>query len=214
MSAAAPASTRERLLQAAETLFAERGFEATTLRELSTLAGGNLAAIHYHFGSKEALLESIFAARAAPIAERRLALLAACPRNEAGQLALEDIIEAFLRPGWELGTDAGQSPPFMRLRARIAIEQKDVMRTMLSRAFDASSRRFIEELAIALPTLPRSELYWRFHFLLGVMNYSMANPGRIQSLTDDACDPGDLREMLPRAVAFAALGFRGPPTTG
>ena len=210
-AAAAPPTTRERLLQAAETLFAERGFEATTLRELTSLAGGNLAAIHYHFGSKEALLESIFAARAAPIADRRLALLAACPRDASGALRLEDIVEAFARPGWELGE---ANPPFMRLRARIGIERREVMQAMLTRAFDASSRQFIDELARALPDLPQAELFWRFHFMLGVMNYTMANSGRIQSLSNDSCDPGDFELMLPRAVAFVAAGFRGPHNAG
>ena len=81
----------------------------------------------------------------------------------------------------------------------------------MSSAFDESSGAFIAALQTALPELPPVDLAWRFHFLLGTMFYTMANPGRIQSLTNGACDPGDTAAALRHLVPFVAAGFRAAP---
>lgn len=199
---------RQRLIDAAELLFAEHGWNGVSIRTIATAAGVSLAALNYHFGLKENLLAEIFAARARPIAEERKRLLAEVAANPAS--TLEDVIEAFLRPAL---TKGAENRMFARLRARLATEPEAFSRRILSDAFDVSSRMCIEGLRRQLPNLPEGALYWRFHFLMGTMVYTMADSGRIQSLTNGTCDPGDVDAALRQIVPFLAAGFRAetPP---
>lgn len=204
-------SVRERILTVAERLFAEHGMAGVGLRAISAEAKVNLASIAYHFGSKDGLLEALFAERAAPIAEERLRLLALC--SEGGKApALEDILDAFLRPALVLGVQPRfGGPAFVKLRARLATEPETLSRKILSKAFDLSSREFLDALARALPDVPRAEIEWRFHFMLGAMFYTMANTGRIQSLTKGRVDPGNVKRALHHMIPFLAAGFRSVP---
>jgi AcrR family transcriptional regulator len=200
--------TRERILQAAETLFAERGIDAVSLREVTTAAGVNSAALHYHFGSKEALLTELFQSRALPLAKRRVELLSEVRRGNRAPV-LEDILRAFLRPALEVRAD-GQGATFIRLRAWLAFQPERVCQALLGRVFDESSRMFLAALADALPDVPARDLGWRFHFLLGAMVYTMASPGRIESITEGALTTSKMADALEELVEFAAAGFRAP----
>jgi AcrR family transcriptional regulator len=203
---------RDRLLVAAERLFAEQGWAAVSIRTITAAANVNLASLHYHFGSKESLLEEIFAARARPIAEERLRLLEQCAEGPGRHPLLEQILDAFLRPALTLGIEPRfGGPTFVKLRARLATESEAISRRILATAFDESSRRFLEALERALPHVPRKDLQWRFHFLLGTMVYTMADNGRIQALTGDACEPRDVESALRHMIPFFAAGFRSEP---
>lgn len=195
---------RTRILAAAARLFAERGMAGVGLREITAAAGTNLAAVNYHFGSKEKLLEALFAPRARPIVEERLRLLGLCRPGRGRPPMLEQVLEAFLRPAFSHGAEFG------RLRARLSVESEALYRRILSDAFDTSTRAFLEAVIAALPGLPRAEVTWRFHFMLGTMIASMANSGRIQSVSGDAIDPADAEEALARLIPFLAAGFRAP----
>jgi len=209
--AQATAPVRERILEVAERLFAEHGMSGVGLRAISAEAKVNLASIAYHFGSKDGLLEALFAQRAAPIAEERLRLLAAC-YEKAPQPTLEDILDAFLRPALVLGVEPRfGGPAFVKLRARLAMEPETLSRKILSKAFDLSSRKFIEAFTEALPDMPRAEVEWRFHFMLGAMFYTMADAGRIQALTKGRIDPGDVKRALRHMIPYLAAGFRSAP---
>jgi len=200
-------STPERILLAAEQLFSERGVDGVSLREITSTSGVNSAAAHYHFGSKLAVLEQLFELRAKPIAEQRLKLLAELRYNRQGRPVLEDVLRAFLQPALEaLGTPEGMA--FTRLRARLAFENEEVRRHVLDKTFNHSSRLTLEALHKALPQLPVEVLNWRFHFLLGSMVYTMAMPGRIESLTDDTVDTRNWTKALDQLVEYAAAGFR------
>ena len=210
--AAVSLSVRERILHAAEHLFAEHGMSGVGLRAITSAAKVNLASIAYHFGSKDGLLEALFALRAAPIAQARMEALDRAEAEANGNPPLEKILDAFVRPALMIGPQSpngGQA--FGRLRARLATEPEKVARKLLSKAFDTSSRRFIEAVVKALPDIPRDEVEWRFHFMLGVMFYTMANSGRIQALTGGHCDPGDTELAIKYMVPYLAAGFRSPP---
>jgi AcrR family transcriptional regulator len=206
-------SVRDRILTVAERLFAEHGMAGVGLRAISAEAKVNLASIAYHFGSKDGLLEALFAGRAAPIAEERLRLLALC--SEGGKTpALEDILDAFLRPALVLGMQARfGGPAFVKLRARLANEPEALSRKILSKAFDLSSRQFMDAIVQVLPNVPRAEIEWRFHFMLGAMFYTMANTGRIQALTSGRVDPGNVKRALHHMIPFLAAGFRTAPVS-
>jgi len=205
-------SARQRLIDASEQLFADHGWNAVSIRTIVAAADVNLAALHYHFGSKEQLLAEIFAARAKPIAEERMRLLAAIDLDDTP--SLERILEAFLRPALTIGSDhrfGGRA--FVKLRARLATEPEAVSRRILASAFDESSGEFLTALGRALPEIPRADLEWRFHFMLGAMFYTMADAGRIQSLTDGRCDPGRVEDALENIIPFLAAGFRSAPNS-
>ena len=204
-SAGAGSSTPERILLAAERLFSARGIDAVSLREITTAAGVNSAAAHYHFGSKEAVLEELFALRARPIAEKREQLLAQLKRSRLGRHKLEDVLRAFLKPAQEaMNTPGGAA--FTMLRARMAFEREELRRTALSKAFDHSSQLALEALSQALPKLAPKDLHWRFHFVMGAMVYTMAAPGRIESMT--GLDTSNAKAGLEQLVRFAAAGLR------
>ncbi|MBA2961085.1 MULTISPECIES: TetR/AcrR family transcriptional regulator [Ramlibacter] len=201
------ASTPERILQAAERLFSERGIDAVSLREITSAAGVNSAAAHYHFGSKEAVLEELFTLRARPIAQMREQLLRDLTLDRHGRPKLEDVLRAFLRPAFDaLHTPNGVA--FTMLRARMAFEREEVRRAALGKAFNASSAMALQALAQALPKLEPKELYWRFHFVMGAMVYTMAAPGRIESISHGDIDTSDPEAALEHLVRFAAAGLR------
>lgn len=203
------ASTPERILQAAERLFSERGIGDVSLREITAAAGANSAAAHYHFGSKDAVLEELFARRAQPIAERREQLLGQLKLNRQGRPALEDVLRAFLQPALDL-LDTPEGVAFTRLRARMVFEREEIRSRVMGKAFDRTNAMTLDALARALPRLPRKDLYWRFHFMLATMAYTMARPGRIESLTRGDVNTHDAKVALDQMVRFVAAGFRAP----
>jgi AcrR family transcriptional regulator len=198
-------STQDRILNSAERLFSERGIDGVSLREITTDSGVNSASLHYHFGSKIAVLERIFELRAAPIAEERERLLSQLKTNRQGRPKVEDVLYAFLRPALE-SQETADGDSFRMLRARLAFEREEVRRRVLDKAFNRSSQMALQ----ALPHLDAQELHWRFHFLLGSMVYTMAYPGRIESLSDEKIDTRNWQKALDRLVAFAAAGLRAP----
>jgi AcrR family transcriptional regulator len=200
---------RQRLINASEQLFADHGWNAVSIRTIVAAAEVNLAALHYHFGSKEQLLSEIFAARAKPIAEERVRLLNEVLSSPENPPLLERILEAFLRPALTIGSDlrfGGRA--FVKLRARLATEPEAVSRKILANAFDESSGEFLTAFGRALPDIPQADIEWRFHFMLGAMFYTMADAGRIQSLTNGRCDPGNVEAALKYIIPFLAAGFR------
>jgi len=201
--------TKTRLLRTAERMFAEQGYTGVSLRQLTAAAGVNLAAVNYHFGSKEGLLAAIFESRCRPMNDERLARLEAC--GEApGRPLLEQIIAAFIAPALASTGESAGGATFTRLRAVLSVEHNELARELIAKHFDAASTRFVAALARALPHLGRAEVFWRFHFLLGSLYYTMINPGRIEHLSGGLCDAGDADAVLTQMVPFLAAGFRAP----
>src|ERR1700744_2133592 len=201
--------TADRLLDVAEENFAEKGNHAVSARSITRACDANIAAIHYHFGSKQVLLEEIFARRSGIINEARLALLDQCVDAPGRPPLLEQILDAYLRPSFALPSGDKGARRFMRLRSVIAHEQAELSRNLIARHFNATSQRFLDAIAAATPHLSSGDVYWRFHFLLGAHYYTLSNPGRIQALSGDQCDPADLNAALAEMIPFAAAGFRG-----
>jgi AcrR family transcriptional regulator len=202
--------TADRILSIAEAMFAEHGYRSVSLRSVTRACNANIAAIHYHFGSKEELLERIFAKRCGIMNSERLRLLDQCEEASDRPPLLEQVIEAYLRPSLVWPDDDEGWRRFMRLRAVIAHEREDLARNLIARHFNAVSRRFIAALRTAAPHLSEQEVYWRFHFLLGAHYYTLSNPGRIQLLSDNKCDPSDTTAALRQLVPFVAAGFHAP----
>jgi AcrR family transcriptional regulator len=168
--------------------------------------------VHYHFGSKEGLVEALLARSAQPIVEGRLRLLAACAEAPGRPPLLEQLLTAFIRPSLAPGREAAvDGAAFARLRGRLAVESEAVYRRLLAQAFDASSRQFLAAIQAALPDTPRALVAWRFHFMMGAMVFCQVDNGRIRAISEDAIDPSDREAAISRLVPFLAAGFRAPP---
>lgn len=212
-SAKAVEERRQAILDVAEALFAENGIAGTSVRSILATAGANVAAVHYHFGSKEKLVEEVFRRRAGKIASERMLGLKRALADPDKTWRLERIIRAFLESGFT-GSDTPESAArFARLRSRISTEDSDLARRLLSECFDASSQQFLAAFAKVLPQLDDAAIAWRFQAMLGVMVYTMANPGRIQALTNNQCDPSDYLAAIDHLVPIIAAIFRSeiPP---
>ncbi len=203
--------TKERILDTAERLFAERGYSATSLRAIIAAADVNLASVHYHFHSKEALLEAVFLRRALPANQERLQLLEFCEREAGdGPPELSKVIEAFVMPAfWAAKDPARGGPLFRKLVGRLYAEG-DVMPNMISKHFVPLLARFATVLARALPDLPQEELYWRVHFAMGAIALALRGTGDWDVFQGALQDNGDTELMLRRLVAFLEAAFRAP----
>src|ERR1700682_3412624 len=158
-------STKDRLLDTAERLFAKSGIDAVSLRAITAEADVNLAAVNYHFQSKDALIRAVIARRIGPVNLKRLAMLDAIEAG-AGErpLPIGAVIEAFIRPVIELrGTTKSIAP----LMGRVFAESAEFLERFFRDHLVEVTRRFLAAFERALPGLPREEVYWRMHFLIG-----------------------------------------------
>jgi len=199
----------ERIVEAAAELFANKGYDAVSFRDLAGAAGVSLSAINYHFGSKLALFSEVFLRRAAPMTSRRLELLDAAIRYGGHPLPLESILDAFLRPAFEV-THGDRNDLFNRLRARVAMEQGATTRKIVSQAFDENDFRFISELSATLPHLTEEDLHWRFHFLVGAMLYTMSDSGQLEGLSGGRCTTAETALALATMTKTFAAVFQAP----
>jgi AcrR family transcriptional regulator len=204
--------TKDRILDAAERFFARDGFEATSLRAITAEAGVNLAAVNYHFQSKEALVQAVIGRRMGPVTERRLSMLDAY-EAEAGDapLPLEKIMDAFLRPVVEMvGSHAHVFAPLI---GRLYTEPGEFAERIYKLQFEQMGRRFIPALQRALPDLPLGELAWRLHFAIGAMAHTMAASKLLQLMSGGLSDVSDVQGTLARLTAFILAGLTAPIST-
>jgi AcrR family transcriptional regulator len=204
--------TKATILDAAEVLFAEQGYAATSLRQLTRRAGVNLAAVNYHFGGKEALAKAVLARRIAPINQERLRRLTALT---ARQRTVEAIVRAFVEPPLHGGGACGDAGPpgarLCRVFGRVSVEQPPFLRPFLAQQFRVVGRRFEAALAVALPGQSAASLWWRLHFVIGAMAHTLQNSAAITHLTQGRCDGNDVDGMVAQLVAFAVGGLRAAP---
>ncbi len=212
MNPAPDADTKTRILDAAEEAFADFGFDAASLRCIIKRANVNLAAVHYHFGSKEALVAAVFARRIGALNEQRLALLDRCEAfAPSGPIPLEAVLEAFVGPALRLTAEPGMGGKvFMRLFGRTIAEPSEPLQAMLNEQFGHTVQRFLAAFERALPGVPPSVLCWRFQFVVGAMGYVMADPQNMKALSNGQCDPGDTETAVKQLVTFLAAGLRSP----
>ena len=199
--------TKEKILGTAERLIGAQGYAATSLRQVIAEAGVNLAAVHYHFGSKEDLLDAIVVRKAAPLNEARVARLERVVAEAGnGPLRVEKVLESFLFPTAEI---ASRSPEFVRLMGRMHAD--GMMPRIVERHFQGTVTRFVAALRRAIPDLPEEELMWRMHFMVGAMAHAMCSAPVFPPIAGDSAD---MAPRMKRLVTFLGAGFRAPATSG
>ena len=197
--------TKARILDSAEKLFGMNGFEATSLRDITTAADVNLAAINYHFQTKDSLIDAIVARRIEPVNKKRFELLEAAGKNPT----VEQILTAFMDPVMQVKADA-----VVPLIGRILSNPELFVERVFHKHLAPVSQRFVEALSKALPELPPSELLWRLHFSVGVLTHTMLWGRIFPKITNGVCDISDRQALVDRAVRFVAAGFRAPASKG
>lgn len=168
--------TKERILDAAEHLFAKDGYHATSLRGITTAAEVNLAAVNYHFGSKEALLEAVIVRRLTPLNEIRLGRLEALLQEaeSAGEPpACRDVLRSFIEPTLRLRQQGSETEDFIALIGRTLAEPRGIAMVIFMRHMGPLMQRIFHALSLSLPELSARDVFWRMHFSMGSLSHIM-----------------------------------------
>ncbi len=198
-------STKDRILSAAEELFAQYGFAGTSLRQVTGRADVNIAAVNYHFGSKENLVNEVFRRRMDQMSRMRLEKLREAQASHPGEL--EPILAAFVEPALAMAQDRNGGGAFIRVIARAYAEQNDRLRRFLSDHYGHVQREFARAIAACLPHLGKEVLYWRLDFLAGALTYAMADFGLIKR-PPDVSEAAHRQRAARELIKFAAAGLR------
>ncbi len=213
----AAVDTKQKILDSAEDLFAADGFAATSIRTIVAQAGVNVAAVHYHFGSKEDLLRAVFARRLEPVNQERLRLLGELHDGRVPERQTRDqveaIVEAFVRPAFLMAVVEGKGPALARLFGRLHGEEGSFVRRVVFEQFRPVVDRYLEALSAELPQLSQAELVHRFSFVIGAMASTLAAPVRLSFLSKGEVDADDHEASLAYLISFCTQGLRGPATT-
>lgn len=200
-------STKERILGAAEDLFAQYGFAGTSLRQVTQHADVNIAAVNYHFGSKENLVAEVFRRRLDDLSEKRLAALRAALAESPARL--EAILAAFVEPALALTLDRHGGSAFVRVLARAYAEKNERLRKFLSDNYGHVMREFSKAIAASLPAVSKEELHWRLDFVAGALTYAMADFGLIRRHAG-VSEKTHCQKAAAALIRFAAAGLRAP----
>jgi AcrR family transcriptional regulator len=211
-AAVAPRATSERVLDAAEALFSRQGFRATSLREITDLAEVNIAAVNYHFRSKEALLRAVYERSFLPLNEHRLVLLTAAETAAGeGPLSLEAVLDALFRPmmeAWEV------NPNFILLVGRLQHEPDAELNGFVRGLYAEVIPRFLAAARRASPDIPEDDLFFWVHFLFGGVVYSLLNGEDMQRLHRGQSLLDVPFIFLNRLITFGASGLRALAASG
>ncbi|MFC4822513.1 TetR/AcrR family transcriptional regulator [Dokdonella ginsengisoli] len=197
-------STKARLLEAAEELFIEHGYESMSLRQITTQAGANLAAVNYHFGSKEALVQELLTQRFDRLNQERLQLLSICEKQYGEQpMDVSTVLGVLFVPGLRLTRSTLGGPNFLRLLGRVYSDPSPFMREYLREHYESISGRFFEAFSRALPHVPRHELGMRLQFSLKALSGMLASEDT-DELAAAICIGEEVKDtlMIERLIAF------------
>jgi AcrR family transcriptional regulator len=204
--------TRQKIIDAAAGVFAEKGVEIASLREIMIAAGVNIAAVNYYFGSKADLLSVIIAERTEDLNNHRVALLDAAKRRNNGPPSIEDWLHALIGPFVEvtLSTDPGWRN-YLRILNWLTITREEEYRQVVAETYNMLRHAFLDALTEILPNLSDEEVAWRFHSVIAVLRSALADRERIAVVSGGAVDPDDFPRIMNMLVPFLAAGLRLPP---
>lgn len=202
------AATKATILATAERLFALSGFRGVSVRDITTEAGVNLASVNYHFGSKDGLIFEIFRRRTAELNRERARMLHEAASRRDGPAPVRDILTALIAPPlrWSAPRDSRRIAMQFIIRARSEGTEaiREVLRTDVTHL-----RRFADALIAARPDLAPEDIYWRLHFVLGMIhNNRFAEFDRLHALSEGLTREADVEQLLERMVDFAEAGFQ------
>jgi AcrR family transcriptional regulator len=210
VGAGSQTATTARIIDAAERLFAEWGYNGVSVRMIARAASSNLAAINYHFGDKIGLLREIFARRVRPISAERVRGLEAL-LSAGEEIDIAEAVRGFIAPSVRgIRGDLG-AQNFRRLAGRASTDPTPEVRKVIYEVYDEVALRYIEVLRKACPHLDEQEFYWRLTFIYGAMLYTNADTGRVQQLAGKRFDSSDSEVAIDCMVQFLTAGLEAEP---
>ncbi len=198
--------TKQRILDAAERLFSQHGFAATSLRRITAEAQVNLAAVNYHFHSKEELIQAVVLRKLDPINRRRLEILDQLEAG-GGEPTVEELLYAFFGPIFEARQAGVQLCEFPKLLARAHTEPGDLMTRLLPAAFAEILSRFGPAFRRALK-VDQLELMWGMHLAIGSMAHLLSGGAILAFLSGGQADANDYDGAMRRLIRYTASGLR------
>lgn len=205
-------TTTQCILDAAERLFAEKGLRGASMRDITDAAGVNLAAVNYHFGSKEGLISAVFHRHLAPLTEARLAMLDEVEAAAGGSPpVLEAILEAHIRPAVVRALEPAYDNETFSLLMGRCLSEPDIQAKYVYPHFKPVIERFGAAVARAVPGLSREEIFWRMSFMSGGLHLTIQMWSKPQIAVFEVGKPLDAERFIRNLVAFAAAGLRSIP---
>lgn len=207
----APADTKTKIIKAAEELFAVDGFQPTSLRTITAKAGVNLAAVNYHFGSKDALLEAIFDLYLVPLNDIRLQRMddVVAQVEESGERpGVEEVLRCFLEPTLAMLHQESGAGHFRMLVGRSFSDPDQTVRQLFWGRVSVVLERIHGLLCQALPEKSQESVAWNLRFALGAMSHTLTfqHQGPLLGSFDKSTSIDDVIEMLTH---FMVKGIEG-----
>ena len=204
--------TKENLLDSAEKLFSRKGFAATSVRQITADAKVNLAALNYHFGTKQKLISAVFSRRIGPLNIERIQLLEGYSLEaDDGMPSLQYSVKALVGPALRLSHDPDRGgKEFMHLMGRAFSDPGEGLDEIVMQQFAPLAKIFLPVLRNHLVDLDAEEFFWRVHFMIGAMAYTMAAPHRLTFLSQGLCSMEDPEEAIEQLVNFIVAGLLAP----
>ncbi len=207
-------STKNKILDAAESLFADKGFNGTSLREITSLADVNLAAVNYHFGSKKELIKAVMSRYMNELAPRlESSLSAICNQTEPANLL--EVFSAFSDPLLSLNVfkENGTSN-FLQLLGRGYTDSQGFLRWFLTTQYPGVISNFVSAVQRAYPELTAEDIFWRLHFTMGTVVFTMSSTEALMDIAQsDFNQQLDISEVIKKVIPFVAAGVGAPLTT-
>jgi AcrR family transcriptional regulator len=219
MKEARTSDTRNGILDAAERLFVAHGYNGASMRQITRDAGVNLAAVNYYFGSKEGLIRDVLRRRLVQLNAERIRALDALEAQAGDQPVRPSlIVDAFFGTLLRMaGREPDGGATFLRLLGRVPTEPAEFIRAFLAQEYKEVIERYKNALFRALPDVPRAEIIWRMHFMLGSISYAISGIGALRQAIDWKIESEDgldrLDRLLPRLMSFMLGGLRAPLPT-
>jgi AcrR family transcriptional regulator len=199
--------TKDRILASAERLFADRGYDGVSLREIAARADAQLALIHYHFGSKLDVYRAIWAARyTTEVARQREESFGKVDYSAPTPAIVRQLVEVFLLPLLRM-TENERLRDFVALGARECTDPREAERGVLAEFLDAAARKFLDSFSRALPKLSAADVAWGYQAMVGVSVLHIADRDRITRISSGKAKAGDSRSAMPALVEFCVGGW-------
>lgn len=201
---------KERILDVAEKIFSECGFEGASMREIVKAAKVNLATVYYYFGSKEGLLWAVLDRRFDPFYKEQKEVLKKL-QEEPDKYSIEDIIASMLKTPLKIAeSEPSRSQIIRRLIGRMVTEPHRLNQETNKRRHRDLREGFINLIKSKLPYLEERDLQWRFEFIWGALFFILCNPQKVEYMSGGLCNPSDTENVLRQMVRFFSAGLRAP----
>jgi AcrR family transcriptional regulator len=203
-------TTKDKIMDAAEKLFAKKGFHGASLRNITAAAGMDLALVNYHFGNKERLLAAVLDRGGQVLNEERLRRLAAVRLSAAPHPpSAEAVVDAFLDPILDRLAHAGAGWHNYFSLVAFVNNSPEWGRKLMGKTFNGVVREFIQAVMDSLPGSAPEDIYWGYNFLTGALTLSLAETGRLDALSDGRCRSDDVAALKARLGPYVVAGLRG-----